>query len=331
MPPRFLIAPDSFKGTFASDAVAAAIGRGVTAAGGEADLCPAADGGEGTAAAMLAARGGTARQAPTHDPLGRPIEASYVLLDDGTTAVIDAAAASGLPLLAGDELDPERASSRGTGELILAAVAAGARRVLLAAGGTATMDAGLGAIEAVEAGGGPGDTTIHVLCDVTTPFEEAPRVFGPQKGADAAAVERLRRRFEEIAATFPRDPRGVALSGCAGGLSGGLWAALGASLEPGAAFVLDVLGFERRLGDADAAISGEGGLDSQSFEGKLVGQIAATCLAAGKDLHLAVGRDGRRPGDFTSPAVRSVREATTLAELEAAGGEIAAAYASSAG
>ncbi|MBA3866451.1 MAG: glycerate kinase, partial [Solirubrobacterales bacterium] len=152
-----------------------------------------------------------------------------------------------------------------------------------------------------------------------TPFEDAARVFAPQKGADPAAVARLEERLERFAATLPRDPRGVPMSGCAGGLSGGLWAAFGAELRPGAEYVLDLLGFERRLGEAAAAISGEGRLDAQSLEGKAVGSVAAICARAGKDLHLVVGDDALDHDLIAGLPIRSVREAGTVEELAAAG------------
>jgi glycerate kinase len=146
---NFLVAPDSFKGSFHAAAVAAAIATGIEAGGGEADRCPVADGGEGTMAVLLGALGGEKRTAQVHDPLRRPIQASFGLLDDGETAIVELAQASGLPLLAEGERDPERADTYGTGELIAAAVAAGARRVLVAAGGSASTDGGRGAIEAL--------------------------------------------------------------------------------------------------------------------------------------------------------------------------------------
>jgi hypothetical protein len=215
-PLRFLVAPDSFKGTFSAPEVADAIAAGLREAGAEADLCPVADGGEGTAQALRAALGGETRRAPTHDPLGRPLEAEYVLLADGATAALDTAAASGLPLVAPAERDAEAASTRGSGELIAAAIEAGASRVIIAAGGSATTDGGRGAIEALRERGGSAGATIEVLCDVTTPFEDAARVFAPQKGADEAAVARLTQRLDDYAAELPRDPRGVPMSGCAG-------------------------------------------------------------------------------------------------------------------
>lgn len=328
------MAPDSFKGTFTATEVAEAIASGIEAAGGEADGCPVADGGEGTMAVLLEALGGELRSARVSDPLRRPIEASFGLLDDGETAIVEMAEASGLPLLAPEERDPERADTYGTGELIAAAVAAGARRVLVAVGGSATTDGGRGAIEALRQSEAAfvlypshgvqktnaEEVRVEVLCDVRTPFEDAARVFAPQKGADPPAVERLSARLNALAAELPRDPRGVPMTGCAGGLSGGLWAH-GAELRPGAEFVLDALDFDPRLARADAVISGEGRFDSQSLEGKIVGAIATRCAATGKPLHLVVGQNGLE----TEPpkTISSLRAVSSLEEIEGAGGEIA--------
>jgi glycerate 2-kinase len=323
-PARFLVCPDSFKGTFSAVEVAAAIGAGIEEAGGAVDLCPAADGGEGTAATVLAAIGGEVRTAAAHDPLGRPLEASFVLVEDGATAVIDTAAASGLPLVGPAERDAEAASTYGTGELIAAAVEAGARRVLLAAGGSATTDGGTGAIEALWKSDSSVPSELVVLCDVTTKFEDAAVVFGAQKGADEAGVRRLTERLERIAPELPRDPRGVPMTGCAGGLSGGLWAAFGAELRPGAEFVLDLLGFGERLAAADVVVTGEGRVDSQSLEGKIVGQIAERCAAAGKPLYVVVGQDGLRPAAASAAGIASVVEAGTLAALRDVGRRLTA-------
>src|SRR3954447_3323047 len=190
---RFLLAPDSFKGTFEATAVAEAIAAGIEAAGGIADRCPVADGGEGTMAVLLGALGGELRSAPVHDPLRRPIEASFGLLPDGVAAIVESAQASGLSLLAPEERDAERADTYGTGELIAAALGAGATRILLAAGGSATTDGGRGAIEALRQS--EAEVRIDVLCDVRTPYEDAARIFAPQKGASPAAVERLTERL----------------------------------------------------------------------------------------------------------------------------------------
>jgi glycerate 2-kinase len=317
---RFLVAPDSFKGTFDAGAVAGAIAVGLGEGGAAAERCPVADGGEGTMEVLLGALGGERRTAAVHDPLRRAIEASFGLLGDGETAIVETAQASGLPLVAPAERDPERADTYGTGELIAAAVAAGARSVLLAAGGSASTDGGAGAIEALREARLLGAVEIEVLCDVTVAYVDAARVFAPQKGADSAAVERLAARLDAFAGELPRDPRGVPMTGCAGGLSGGLWAH-GATLRPGAAFVLDAIGFSGRL--ARAVVSGEGRFDSQSLEGKVVGEIAARCSRVGRPLHLVVGEDGlgeERPG-----AISSVAEAGTLEEMQQAGSALARA------
>jgi len=328
---RFLVAADSFKGTFNAAEVAEAIAAGVEAGGGEADRCPVADGGEGTMAVLLGALGGERRSARVHDPLRRPIEAEYALLGDGETAIVEMAQASGLSLVAPAERDAERADTFGTGELIAAAIAAAAKRVLVAVGGSATTDGGRGALEALRqseaafvlctAGGeqrtnaGEVRVGVEVLCDVRTPLEEAARIFAPQKGADAAAVARLTKRLDEFASELPRDPRGVPMTGCAGGLSGGLWA-YGAELCPGAEFVLDALDFDARLAGADVVISGEGRFDSQSLEGKIVGAIAERCAAAGKPLHLIVGQDAA-PSELPA-AIASLAEASSLEAIQQA-------------
>jgi glycerate kinase len=325
---RFLIAPDSFKGTLPATEVAEAIGRGVRAAGAEAELLPAADGGEGTMDALLEALGGELRTSPVHDPLGRPIEAQFALLEGpGERAVVEVAQASGLSLIGEDERDPEAADTAGSGELIAAAVGAGAKRVLVAAGGSATTDGGAGAIGAIEAAGGLGDASLEVICDVATPFEQAADVFAPQKGADPAAVGRLRDRLVARAGALPRDPRGHPMTGAAGGLAGGLWAAFGARLVPGAAYVLGVLGFDRRLeglGRDGAVITGEGSLDAQSLEGKLVGEIARRCRAAAAPLHAIAGRIELDSEASERLCLASAQRAGTVAEIEAAATEIAA-------
>jgi glycerate 2-kinase len=315
-----LVAPDSFKGTFRAAEVAGAIGRGLERAGlMPPDLCPLADGGEGTMEAILLALGGETVGVEVQDPLGRPVQAQFALVEEGGTAVLEMASASGLGLVAEHERDAWAASTCGTGELICAAVDAGAQVVLVGVGGSATTDGGAGAIEAIEEHGGLGGARVVVLCDVRTPFERAPAVYGPQKGADPALVKRLEGRLDALALRFPRDPRGVPMTGAAGGLSGGLWAACGATLEPGAPFILDALEFDARMRAARAVVTGEGKLDEQTLEGKLVGEIGTRTRQAGVPLHAIVGTDrldafGKRMIDL-----QLVQEATNLDELEAAG------------
>ena len=184
-----VVAPDSFKGTIAAADVARAIADGLRKGGMEAVELPIGDGGEGTMGALVAALGGELRTARVSDPLGRPLKARFALLPDGR-AVVETAEASGLQRVAEEDRDAWAASTYGTGELIVAAVEAGASEVLVTVGGSATTDGGAGALAALdEAGVQP---KLEVLCDVRTPFEGAPRVFGPQKGADAAHGEAAR-------------------------------------------------------------------------------------------------------------------------------------------
>jgi glycerate kinase len=319
-----LVVPDSFKGTFRAAEVAAAVGRGLERAGYEPDLAPAADGGDGTMEVLLLALGGETAAAEVRDPLGRPVTAPFGLLEDGGAAIVEMARASGLELVAEDERNAEAASTFGTGELILAAVEAGAEVVYVSVGGSATTDGGAGAIEAIEDAGGLGGAKLVVLCDVRTPFERAAEVYGPQKGADPAAVRRLTRRLNRLAGGWTRDPRGQALTGAAGGLSGGLWAALGAALVPGAPFVLDALRFDERLRSAGAVVTGEGHIDAQTLQGKLVGEVATRARQRGVPCNAIVGgssldRFGQRMLDLDS-----VVEAPTLPEIEEAAAALGA-------
>ena len=325
---RFLVAPDSFKGTFAAPQVAGAIARGVRSAGLGADECPVADGGEGTLDALLGALGGEQVSVDAHDPLGRPVAAAYGVIEDGATAIVEMARASGLGLVAPAERDPWRADTRGTGELIVAAARrAGVRRILIAVGGSATVDGGAGALAAIAEAGGLHDAELVVLCDVQTPWERCAEVYGPQKGADAAMVARLAQRLDAQAATLARDPRGMAMTGAAGGLAGGLWGALGAALEPGAPYVLDVLGFDERLRNAACVITGEGRIDEQSAMGKIVGEIAARARRARVPAYAVVGCDDLGPERADALGLAAVVEATTLDELAVAGEHLARATA----
>jgi glycerate 2-kinase len=311
-----LVAPDSFKGTFSASEVAAAIASGLRAAGREADELPVADGGEGTMDVLVAALGGELRTVTASDPLGRRVEAAFALLPDGT-AVVETAQASGLGLVDEHERDAWAASTRGTGELIVAAAEAGAERVIVTVGGSATSDGGAGAVEALDEAGVR--VELDVLADVRTPFEQAARVFGPQKGADPSMVKRLEARLERLAGRYRRDPRGEGMTGAAGGLSGGLWAQYGARLVPGAAYVLDAIGFDERMRAAAFVVTGEGQLDEQTLQGKIVGELATRCRQGGVACHAVVGRDALEPFQERVLDLASVTEASTLDELVEAG------------
>jgi glycerate 2-kinase len=317
-----LVAPDSFKGTFRAAEVAAAVGRGLERAGlMPPDLCPLADGGEGTAEVVALALGGETGGATVRDPLGRPVQAGFVALDDGG-AVLDMAAASGLTLLGEHERDPLRTTTHGTGELIVAAARAGADVVFVAAGGSATVDGGAGAVEAIAAAGGLGGVQLVVLCDVRTPWERAAAVFGPQKGADPGAVRELEARMDAQARAMKQDPRGVPMTGAAGGLAGALWSEFGATLESGANFVLDAVGYNARMLASRCVITGEGRLDDTSLQGKLVGEAATRARQAGVPCHAIVGVNALDAFGARIIDLQVILEATTQDELEAAGADL---------
>jgi glycerate kinase len=234
-------------------------------------------------------------------------------------AILDTATASGLALVPEAERDAEAASSGGTGELIAQAVAAGAREVLVGTGGSATTDGGAGALAAIEAAGGLEGARLTVLCDVRTPWERAAEVFSPQKGAAPDAVARLAARLDRQAAALPRDPRGVPLTGCAGGLSGGLWAVHRARLVPGAAFVLDAVGFDARARAARAVVTGEGRLDAQTLEGKAAGEVAVRCRQHGVPCHAVVGASALEAFDQRILDIQTIDEAGDPDALREAG------------
>lgn len=312
---RVLVAPQEFKGSLTASEAAAAIADGVRIAAPDADidLAPMSDGGAGLVEAMLTARGGQRVDADVHDPLMRPIRASWALLADGT-AVIEMAAASGLVLVAPHELDPLRATTYGTGELIRAALEAGAREIMVGVGGSATVDAGAGALQALgvrlmdgagrdlPAGGGAlnelaaidaavrdprlANVRLRVLSDVTNPLcgpEGAAAVFGPQKGAstdDVAVLERGLRRFTEVALRDTGvDVLEVRGGGAAGGLGAGLMACVSATIEPGFDAVALAVGLAGRVAAADLVITGEGRLDAQTEYGKTAAGVAGLARA----------------------------------------------------
>jgi glycerate kinase len=207
------------------------------------------------------------------DPLGRPVTARWLVLPGGT-AVVEAAEAIGLPLLAPDELDPLRASSRGLGELVAAALAERPAALVVALGGTATVDGGVGLREAL----GALETPCVALADVRTVLADAARVFGPQKGASSEQVAELESRLEALDELRPfAEAPG---SGAAGGL-GAAFLALGAELRPGAPAVLDLVRFDDRLARSDLVVTGEGTVDETTSEGKAPGEVARRASAAG--------------------------------------------------
>jgi len=278
--------------------------RAVVDAGGTADEAPLADGGEGT----LEALGGANRTTTVSGPLGDPVEAVWRL--DRRAAVIEMARASGLDVVGGPEgNDAVAASTYGTGELIAAAVERGAREIVVAVGGSATTDGGLGALRALEPSQRLRGIEIRVACDVRLPFVDAAEVYGPQKGASPAQVELLRRRLERLAQIYEEeygvDVTGLAGAGAAGGLAGGL-AAIGAHLEPGFDLITNAIDLDERMEGCDLVVTGEGFLDEQSFDGKVVGGVAA--LAAALCVPVLVVA-----GDVMDPLPQAV-EAVSLTE-----------------
>jgi glycerate 2-kinase len=269
-----LACPASLKGVLSARDAAAALADGLRAGGADVEELPVADGGEGTMGALETALGGRRREARVRDPLGRELVTTWHELPDGT-AVVEAAAALGLPLLAPEERDPLRATSRGLGDLLLAALDAGARSLIVGLGGVATVDGGA-AMLAV-AGERLRGARVLAACDVRNPLlgpDGAARVFGPQKGADAAAVEELERRLAAMTELAPyADLPGA---GAAGGLGAAL-ASVGATLVPGAELVLERAGFRERALAADLVVTGEGTVDSTTFGGKAPGEVVTTC------------------------------------------------------
>jgi len=277
---------------------------GALAAGWDCDRCPLSDGGEGFAEVLAANRAaavlpGAADPGAWHEvrvtgPLGAPVVARWWMADG--QAVLESAAASGLPLVGGAEgNDPLRATTRGTGELIVAAIAAGARRVLVGVGGSATTDGGRGALEAIDDAGGIRGVEVVVACDVETRFIEAAGQFGPQKGATAAQVVELTDRLVAFAAHL-RERTGVDVTalpgaGAAGGLAGGL-AAVGARLVPGFGVVAESVGFSERLARVDLVVTGEGRLDASSWSGKVVGAVVGAAGHAGVPVLVVAGGVG---------------------------------------
>lgn len=326
---KILLVPDSFKGTLSSRQVCQVMAGQLRRFFPQAQVksIPVADGGEGSVEAFLAAAGGERRMLTVTGPFGEPVEAFYGILGDGRTAVIEMAACAGLPLAEG-RLNPERATTYGVGELLLAAKEAGCTKAILGLGGSCTNDGGVGAAAALGAkftradgaafiptGGTLGEIAaldvspvaqalqgmeLTAMCDIDNPLygeAGAAAVFAPQKGADAAMVARLdaglRHLGQVSARCLGRDFSHLPGAGAAGGLGFGMAAFCGAQLRMGIDAVLDAVGFDSLLPGTDMVFTGEGKIDSQSARGKVVSGVAARCRKAGVPVVAVVGQIGQ--------------------------------------
>lgn len=326
---KILLVPDSFKGTLSSRQVCQVMAGQLRRFFPQAQVksIPVADGGEGSVEAFLAAAGGERRTRTVTGPFGEPVEAFYGVLGDGRTAVIEMAACAGLPLAEG-RLNPERATTYGVGELLLAAKEAGCSKAILGLGGSCTNDGGAGAAAALGAkftradgtafvptGGTLGEIAaldvspvaqalqgmeLTAMCDIDNPLygeAGAAAVFAPQKGADAAMVARLdaglRHLGQVSARCLGRDFSHLPGAGAAGGLGFGMAAFCGAQLRMGIDAVLDAVGFDSLLPGTDVVFTGEGKIDSQSARGKVVSGVAARCRKAGVPVVAVVGQIGQ--------------------------------------
>lgn len=326
---KILLVPDSFKGTLSSRQVCQVMAGQLRRFFPQAQVksIPVADGGEGSVEAFLAAAGGERRTRTVTGPFGEPVEAFYGILGDGRTAVIEMAACAGLPLAEG-RLNPERATTYGVGELLLAAKEAGCTKAILGLGGSCTNDGGAGAAAAlgakftradgaafVPSGGTLGEIAaldvspvvqalqgmeLTAMCDIDNPLygeAGAAAVFAPQKGADAAMVARLdaglRHLGQVSARCLGRDFSHLPGAGAAGGLGFGMAAFCGAQLRMGIDAVLDAVGFDSLLPGTDVVFTGEGKIDSQSARGKVVSGVAVRCRKAGVPVVAVVGQIGQ--------------------------------------
>lgn len=326
---KILLVPDSFKGTLSSRQVCQVMAGQLRRFFPQAQVksIPVADGGEGSVEAFLSAAGGERRTRTVTGPFGEPVEAFYGILGDGRTAVIEMAACAGLPLAEG-RLNPERATTYGVGELLLAAKEAGCTKAILGLGGSCTNDGGAGAAAALGAkftradgaafvptGGTLGEIAaldvspvaqalqgmeLTAMCDIDNPLygeAGAAVVFAPQKGADAAMVARLdaglRHLGQVSARCLGRDFSHLPGAGAAGGLGFGMAAFCGAQLRMGIDAVLDAVGFDSLLPGTDMVFTGEGKIDSQSARGKVVSGVAVRCRKAGVPVVAVVGQIGQ--------------------------------------
>jgi glycerate 2-kinase len=355
---RILVAPDKFRGTLTARQAAEAVAAGWrrTRPDDDLDLVPMADGGEGTMDALIEALGGRVERARVTGPLGDPVDAAYGIArpHDGAVGVVEMARASGLALLGEGRRDPMHATTRGTGELMARAIDAGAERLVVCIGGSATNDGGVGMAAALGArfldGSGksiddgaaalshlaridlsglhPRLATVSVAgaCDVDNPLTGpagASAVYGPQKGATADDVVRLDRALAHLAAVVERD-LGVALdeepgAGAAGGLGFGLLAFCGAHLRPGVEVVMEAVGLAARIEAADLVITGEGSLDAQSLHGKTPAGVLEAGALARVPVAIVCGRASVEvPGATVVSLVEEVGERDALGDARSA-------------
>ncbi|MEB3331920.1 MAG: glycerate kinase [Synechococcaceae cyanobacterium] len=330
---RILLAPDSFKGSLSAPEVCEALAAGLRRVLPSAEIVaiPLADGGEGFAEAVLASRGGRWQELNVTGPLPaeRPRVPARLGWLDGETAVLEVASASGLPLVSPERRDPLRTTSFGSGELIAAALAAGARQLIVGLGGVATNDLGAGLAQALGvrfrradgrvieeplSGGdlaevadvdlrgvhpGLARCRLQLACDVDNPLlgpGGATAVYGPQKGGTPEGLELLEASLSKLAALLEaatgRSVRDCPGAGAAGGIGAMLLALADVELRPGIAIVLETSGFAAALAGADLVISGEGRLDGQSAHGKTVGGVARAAATAGVPVLAIAGEIG---------------------------------------
>ncbi len=325
---KIVIACDSYKGCLSSSDVANAAAHGVAEVYPDCEVVKlaVADGGEGTVEALVDTLGGHLEWAEVSDPLGRPVRAAYGVAGD--LAIIESAAACGLTLLTKEERNPLVTSTKGLGELIMAAIDKGCKKFLIGLGGTATNDGGMGMIRAEGFLEKTKGMKFTVACDVDTPYigeHGASRVFGPQKGASEQDVEILEERLGGYALTILKetgvDVRDMAGAGAAGGLGGAFRAYLGAELKRGVDLVLDQIDFDSKIRGADLVITGEGCSDYQTLKGKTASGVLERAKRQGIPVALVSGavRDEQmlRDGGFgiieaVSPLSMSREEAMRL-------------------
>ena len=341
---RIVIAPDKFKGCLTAPQVCDAIARGIRQAAPDAeiDLCPMADGGEGTVDALVAATGGRFETRRVTGPLPEmKVDATFGVLGDGKTAVIEMSAASGLALLPPEDRNPLNTTTFGTGELLMEAAKLGAKEVILGIGGSATTDAGVGCAQAcglpvILDDGQPVSPTeplcgrdlpsvvlvkhgrgspverlrITVACDVTNPLygpTGAAHVFAPQKGATPEQVRELDESLKGLATRLGKTSEAATPgAGAAGGLGFGMLAFFHATLRPGVEIVIEATNLRRRLQNADLCITGEGKLDAQSLAGKTPIGVARLCKELGVPCVALVGTMGEGADDALAEGLESI-------------------------